>query len=119
MDSRDDRARLVSLVSGFCSGFTRVLIGHPFDTAKVLVQTNHGGSTFKHSLRSLYQGVTPNLISVGISTSISFWLYENARLSLLNKVEPRTASGKLLEDALCEVVVMLRMWRRALGSRVC
>lgn len=93
MNSRDERARIVSLASGLFSGFTRVLIGHPFDTAKVLVQTSQQRPALTSKLRHLYRGVTPNLVSVGISTSVNFWLYENARLSLLDRVEPQTVAG--------------------------
>lgn len=53
MESRDPWVRVVSLVSGMVSGSLRVLIGHPFDTAKVHRQTNNS----MPRITQLYRGI--------------------------------------------------------------
>lgn len=80
MDSRAEEVRRAGFVSGLCAGISRVAVGHPFDTAKVLAQTGQ-----QHLLqpRALFRGIGPHLLSVGVTTSINFGIYENARLSLL------------------------------------
>lgn len=74
----------VGFCSGAVAGLSRVAIGHPFDTAKVRVQT--GGTMLSEmSLRgvaSLYRGVVPPLLSVGMTTCINFGIYENAKAAL-------------------------------------
>lgn len=37
------------LVAGYAAGITGVVIGHPLDSVKVLLQTNNGGSSFSSS----------------------------------------------------------------------
>eukprot|EP00511_Aplanochytrium_stocchinoi_P007256 CAMPEP_0204824624 /NCGR_PEP_ID=MMETSP1346-20131115/2627_1 /ASSEMBLY_ACC=CAM_ASM_000771 /TAXON_ID=215587 /ORGANISM="Aplanochytrium stocchinoi, Strain GSBS06" /LENGTH=256 /DNA_ID=CAMNT_0051951879 /DNA_START=363 /DNA_END=1130 /DNA_ORIENTATION=+ len=132
MDSRDEKARLASLVSGTVSGVSRVLLGHPVDTLKVLQQTRQlrhdvssrstqspnvapsmeavssklssasklsstsSMSRIAAHLSLVYRGVLPPLIATGISTSVSFFIYENARLSILNEFEPKSYIGNLL-----------------------
>ena len=45
-----------SFVSGLLSGSAQTIFGHPFDTAKVLMQSNNFNKS-KLKLRTLYQGI--------------------------------------------------------------
>lgn len=96
MESEDFKVRFISILSGFSSGILRTLVGHPFDTVKVLAQTNSNMVMSYKSLKvkELYRGILPPLISIGILTSLSFSVYENFRLSLLNYVQPSNDSKK-------------------------
>lgn len=101
MDSRDPKVRVISFISGFTAGIIRTLVGHPFDTLKVLVQTSmstqrrlktgaHTQNTPSSlSIKRLYRGIGPPLLSMGVVTSLNFSIYENTRLTALSYLEPR------------------------------
>jgi len=78
-------------MSGAVAGINRVLIGHPFDTLKVRLQTGGqlfaGTSSLQASVASLYRGILPPLFSVGMSTSTNFGIYENTRLTMIGALE--------------------------------
>ena len=51
----------MDILAGFCVGWSEVLVGYPFLTAKVLTQ--NGLPWWGHSLRRYYQGVRYPLVS--------------------------------------------------------
>lgn len=90
MESRDEQIRWISTFSGFASGVLKTFVGHPFDTMKVMAQTrqlakSNGVSYTEFSLKRLYKGLAPPMLSYGLFTSLNFAIYENLRLSLLEK----------------------------------
>jgi len=90
--------RWVGFLSGAFAGVNRVMVGHPFDTLKVRVQTGErliAERSFKGFL-SLYRGIVPPLFSIGCTTSINFGLYENTRLSILSRFGPNPSLGQSL-----------------------
>jgi solute carrier family 25 carnitine/acylcarnitine transporter 20/29 len=60
------------LAAGFASGVSAVLIGHPFDTVKVLFQSK---TPVRYSPRILYAGISGPLITVAPMFAISYGLY--------------------------------------------
>lgn len=69
-----DSSSLVDMKSGVCAGISQVLVGHPFDTLKVRLQTDGHSTTPLKYLRvmlrtegplSLYKGLTPPLVGAG------------------------------------------------------
>ncbi len=59
---------------GAVSGATGLLCSHPIDTIKSNIQN---GTKIKWSLRSLYRGVVPPLIGMGLEKAIVFGIYQN------------------------------------------
>lgn len=60
-------------IKGFISGCCGVILSHPFDTAKTLIQEN---KQVPLSLTKLYRGLIPPLIGVGFEKSVVFGSYE-------------------------------------------
>ncbi|KAG0228825.1 carnitine transporter [Actinomortierella wolfii] len=78
---------LKSFLSGGFGGIAAVLVGHPFDLAKVRIQTSPDGTykgtidVFKKSFqaegfRGLYRGMATPLFSVTPIFAVSFWGYD-------------------------------------------
>lgn len=59
---------------GAISGICGVSVSHPIDTIKANVQAR---KPVKYDLRSLYSGIKPPLIGVGIEKALVFGIYEN------------------------------------------
>jgi solute carrier family 25 carnitine/acylcarnitine transporter 20/29 len=76
---------------GAVSGATGLLCSHPVDTIKTNVQN---GTKIKWGIRSLYKGVTPPLIGMGLEKAIVFGVYQNTYKKL------QTDSSELLKRAL-------------------
>jgi len=74
----------VSVVSGFNSGVLGLLVGHPFDTLKVRMQVNETKKFTGSEIRSLYRGIGPPMIGMGIQTAGNFGVYANTRHYLEN-----------------------------------
>lgn len=83
-----------AMVSGAAAGVANTLTGHPFDTLKVWAQTRssqapHNASApvsvsndpraLFRSLRTLYRGIGPPLLSVPLMVSLQFGLWERCR----------------------------------------
>lgn len=70
----------MDFLPGFCAGISRVLISHPFDYARLYLQTNKYSSFssfFKENkITSLYRGVGVPLIILPIDRAIQFRIYE-------------------------------------------
>ena len=75
----------VDLISGFAGGVSLCLVGHPFDTLKVLMQMQPANypslaSAFKqtvtkHGLGGLYRGVGSPLIGNGLYNAVQFAVF--------------------------------------------
>lgn len=80
-----------NLLSGTCAGAAQVVVGHPFDTLKVRLQTDPSKGLLgcvkdmykNEGILSLYKGISSPLLGIGFSNAILFT--SNAIfLSLLN-----------------------------------
>ena len=71
---------LKDFIPGYFQGITRVIISYPFDYVRLFLQTNnlHSYKDFfnKHSLFSLYRGVSLSLFAVPIDRAIQYRNYE-------------------------------------------
>ncbi|TPX36594.1 hypothetical protein SmJEL517_g01297 [Synchytrium microbalum] len=86
--------RVTSIIAGILSGATKLLIGHPFDTVKVRIQSEGGLGRFKGPLDcllatvrregvfALYKGATPPLIGWGLMDATQYFALANFRLLL-------------------------------------
>jgi solute carrier family 25 carnitine/acylcarnitine transporter 20/29 len=76
---------LSSVLAGGIAGACGILVGHPFDSLKVRVQV---GKTVPiaqfdiHTVKQLYRGVLPPLLTTGIIQAINFTLYEHFKKSI-------------------------------------
>ncbi|KAF9162660.1 carnitine transporter [Actinomortierella ambigua] len=96
---------LKSFLSGGFGGIAAVLVGHPFDLAKVRIQTSPNGTyngtldVFKKSLkadgfRGLYRGMATPLFSVTPIFAVSFWGYDLGK-KIVYGATPNRASQEL------------------------
>lgn len=77
---------LNEFIKGYISGTIGTIISHPFDTIKTNLQKgqklnlNQGNfkNNFKNTIKSLYRGILPPLIGVGIEKSIVFGTYHSS-----------------------------------------
>lgn len=68
-----------SILAGSLAGGCGILVGHPFDSLKVRVQIGKSLNLTKFDLqtiRQLYRGVLPPLLTTGTFSAISFSFYE-------------------------------------------
>ncbi|KAG8341620.1 putative mitochondrial carrier protein [Trypanosoma vivax] len=83
---------MVSFVSGWVGGVGAILVGHPFDTVKTLLQSNAGGyrNSFHCAMsiirrggaRSLYKGVAAPVSGIGIVFALYFLSFDLAEKAL-------------------------------------
>ena len=70
-----------SFIAGFITGSIQTTIGHPFDTIKVLIQTNKfTGYKYNTNLIGLYKGLSYPLATQSIVGSSLFGTFEIAKL---------------------------------------
>ncbi|KAI8821041.1 mitochondrial carrier domain-containing protein [Fimicolochytrium jonesii] len=93
--------RYVGFVAGLASGATKLLVGHPFDTVKVRLQTEGSFGRFsgpldcmratirKEGFRALYKGATPPLLGWAMMDSVQMGSLNNLRL-LIAGGDPET-----------------------------
>mmetsp|Transcript_6661 Transcript_6661/g.20739 ORF Transcript_6661/g.20739 Transcript_6661/m.20739 type:complete len:185 (+) Transcript_6661:225-779(+) len=69
-------------LAGAVAGASGTLVGHAFDTAKVIEQV--GGSVPRQTmnLRTLYRGILPPLLTTGFLRSLNFGIFEEMKLRL-------------------------------------
>ena len=67
---------LLSFAHGYIAGLAGIIVSHPFDTIKTCFQE---GKKIKYNFKSLYKGVLPPLIGVGLEKSIVFGTYETSK----------------------------------------
>ncbi|KAJ3013860.1 hypothetical protein HKX48_005488 [Thoreauomyces humboldtii] len=84
----------VGFVAGLASGATKLLVGHPFDTVKVRLQTEGSSGRFKgpidclratirkEGFRALYKGATPPLFGWALMDSVQMGSLNNFRYFL-------------------------------------
>ncbi|KAF8935275.1 mitochondrial carrier domain-containing protein [Dissophora ornata] len=94
-----------SFLSGGFGGIACVLVGHPFDLAKVRIQTSANGvysgtaDVFKQTLkadgfRGLYRGMATPLVGVTPIFAVSFWGYDMGK-KIVYAATPGRASTEL------------------------
>lgn len=74
-----------SFIAGSIAGASGVAIGHPFDSLKVRLQVGSNAAVQQvnlTSLKALYKGLLPPLISVGAFAALNFALYESCKVVL-------------------------------------
>lgn len=106
-----------SVAAGYVAGVSGILIGHPLDSIKVLIQmrgsslvrggSGAGGVPQKRSLLSLYSGVQGPLLTVGVVQAINFAVYDSIRRQLHSRRYPDSNDddGYLHEFALADIMV--------------
>jgi solute carrier family 25 (mitochondrial carnitine/acylcarnitine transporter), member 20/29 len=89
-----DGEYFIGFVGGIASGATKLLIGHPFDTIKVRMQTEGGFGRFKGPLdcirstvkkegfRAMYKGATPPSFGWALMDSVQMGSLTNFRMLL-------------------------------------
>jgi solute carrier family 25 (mitochondrial carnitine/acylcarnitine transporter), member 20/29 len=69
-----------SFIAGFLTGSIQTILGHPFDTIKVLMQTNKfTGYRYNTNLKGLYKGLSYPLITQSVVVSSLFGVFETAK----------------------------------------
>ena len=68
-------------VAGAVSGICQTIVGHPFDTLKVIQQTN---KSYKLNPRVLFAGIKYPLLSHSFICSFQFGIYEHYRMNYNN-----------------------------------
>ncbi|KXS15637.1 mitochondrial carrier [Gonapodya prolifera JEL478] len=88
-------------LAGVASGATKLVVGHPFDTVKVRMQTEGAlgrfkgpldcllATTRKEGFRGLYKGATPPLVGWMMMDSVMLGTYTNVKL-LQQRGDPNT-----------------------------
>ena len=104
-----------SIAAGYVAGVSGILIGHPLDSIKVLIQMRGsnlvgGGSSGvpqKRSLMSLYSGVQGPLLTVGVVQAINFAVYDSIRRQLHARRHPdNNDDGDYLHEfALTDIMI--------------
>jgi len=79
------------IIAGSLSGFSQMLIGHPFDTLKVNLQNNivNNKLSFKH----FYRGISYPLISFGFLNAIVFGVHNKTYKILKNHTYSGICAG--------------------------
>jgi len=78
-------------IAGSLSGFSQMIIGHPFDTLKVNLQNNNINTKF--SLKHYYRGVTYPLISFGFLNAIVFGVHNRTQKIFKNHIYSGMCAG--------------------------
>lgn len=82
------------ILAGTSGGIAQVLVGQPFDTTKVRLQTSQSGTTLLDVVRSLvknegplafYKGTLTPLVGVGVCVSVQFGVNEAMKRFFHNK----------------------------------
>ncbi|WVQ76293.1 hypothetical protein IAR50_005958 [Cryptococcus sp. DSM 104548] len=99
----------IGFAAGICSGWTKLIVGHPFDTCKIRLQCAPPGTykgvwdvlaqtVTKEGPRALYKGASIPAISWGITDSILMGSLHNYRAFLLThgfgERDPGSEEGK-------------------------
>ncbi|OLL24506.1 Mitochondrial substrate carrier family protein L [Neolecta irregularis DAH-3] len=91
MTSRDqNHSPARSFLAGSVSGVTKLLVGHPFDTVKVRIQTGIynspwaclKGTIINEGMRGLYKGATPPLIGWAFMDSLMLGSLHNYKAAM-------------------------------------
>lgn len=103
------RQQLVGVAAGASSGTTKLLVGHPFDTVKIRLQTTTGlfasplhclrETLVKEGVRGLYKGATPPLVGWVVMDSVQWGALTYFR-RLISATKPDGKLG-LLEHGGC------------------
>ena len=89
MDLQENYRKARNFCAGYCSGVALVLVGHPFDTIKVRLQTEGTKGRFNglvdcikttivnEGVTGLYKGLMAPLLATGVINSILFGIQFN------------------------------------------
>lgn len=112
------RAFLVNLFSGTCAGVGICLVGHPFDTVKVLLQSQSSVNPVysgmvdatKRTIQTdgvsgLYKGVASPLAGMMMFNALQFAAYSNLRAFATDNGRVETGSRFLLAGAVTGAIV--------------
>lgn len=80
-------------LAGFLSGSIQCIIGHPFDTKKVLIQSKK--NIYPLTLKNLYKGLSYPLLTQSIVNSIMFTSYEFLKFNEFNNIVSGGGAGIL------------------------
>jgi len=99
---------LPSILAGYTSGICGLLVGHPFDSLKVLLQaplsnkvttglfsTSNKTVSIFQKFRSLYAGILPPMLTVGMIQSVNFFCYDALRRTMYNHFNEENNIGSL------------------------
>ncbi|KAJ9075459.1 hypothetical protein DSO57_1035913 [Entomophthora muscae] len=93
------RENIPGFVAGIATGLTKLVVGHPFDTIKVRLQTEGPKGRFQgpvHCIRAtiskegffaLYKGSTPPLVGWAITDAIQAGTYTNTKNYLMKEFQ--------------------------------
>ncbi|KAI9334876.1 mitochondrial carrier domain-containing protein [Obelidium mucronatum] len=104
MSQRRELDQLTAFIAGGCGGVSNVLIGYPFDTLKVKLQTSNEykglvdcfkQTIAKSGVRGLYRGITSPLLGVTPMWALSFWSYEMGQRMVIYCRDPSMKSKPL------------------------
>eukprot|EP00547_Thalassionema_nitzschioides_P014160 CAMPEP_0194249360 /NCGR_PEP_ID=MMETSP0158-20130606/20291_1 /TAXON_ID=33649 /ORGANISM="Thalassionema nitzschioides, Strain L26-B" /LENGTH=336 /DNA_ID=CAMNT_0038985861 /DNA_START=45 /DNA_END=1055 /DNA_ORIENTATION=+ len=79
-----------NLIAGTAGGWSQTIVGHPFDTIKVRMQTAVGGanaslleclqSTMKNGVHDFYLGIASPLLGQGLMNALQYATYGNMKI---------------------------------------
>lgn len=78
-----------NLVAGTAGGWAQTIVGHPFDTIKVRMQTGGGASvslseclqsTMKNGIHDFYRGIASPLLGQGLMNALQYATYGNMKI---------------------------------------
>ena len=91
---------MAEILSGFCAGITQIVVGHPFDTIKVLIQNNKPWLGLP--ITGYYKGWKYPLVSATIFNCTVFPIYEYT----IKKTQNNIISGGLSGLAVTPLVYL-------------
>ena len=93
--------------NGIIVGIVQTLTGHPFDTLKVLQQTNAKKINYRTlRIRNLYRGMLYPMVGSGIYNSVQFGSYQYMQKKTDNNIIAGLGSGFLAGIILCPIDVL-------------
>jgi hypothetical protein len=103
MDTCSTTSVTNSILAGYAAGVSGTLVGHPFDSVKVWIQTGTT-STARKGFQSFYAGVAGPLVTVGMVASVNFAIYDSSRRMLHGLSHPRAKDlDYLTQDSIQNV----------------
>jgi solute carrier family 25 carnitine/acylcarnitine transporter 20/29 len=104
--------QVAPLVAGWFAGATSIVVGQPFDLFKTRLQVGVPLRELSHradlaqSLRRVYRGVLPPLLTVGLVGSLHFTLYEGCKRRLLARERERAPGAAVPIDTYLRLTLV-------------
>jgi len=89
---------MIEYISGFISGISQVIIGHPFDTYIIHKQLNK-----PLNYRHIYKGIQYPLLSTSLINSLSFGLTHNFNKTINNYYLSGFCTGCIMSFIMCPI----------------